>query len=94
MVNRWEAAGDVAGFVQTTWPEAAPDGVGLWRFPDGTVVRLIDIPRMDIKGSHIRRRWLERRDLSLLVPGGVKALLEDRAEEIERYWGRRRQDTA
>ncbi|MBG0790867.1 MAG: nicotinate (nicotinamide) nucleotide adenylyltransferase [Desulfovibrionaceae bacterium] len=89
VVNRWEAAGDVAGFLEDNWPEAERKETGLWRFPDGTTVRLIDIPRLDIKGAQIRRRWRERRDLSLLVPEGVRVLLEERADEIGRYWGKR-----
>lgn len=90
VVNRWEAAGDVAGFIEDQWPEAVREEVGLWRFPAGGAVRLIDIPRLDIKGGHIRRRWRNRRDLSLLVPDGVKAFLEEHADEIETYWGKRK----
>lgn len=87
VVNRWEAAGEVAGFVEDHWPEAVCETTGLWRFPDGATVHLIDIPRLDIKGGQIRRRWLERRDLSFLVPDGVKAFLEEHADEVERCWG-------
>ncbi|WP_272700493.1 nicotinate (nicotinamide) nucleotide adenylyltransferase [Desulfovibrio sp. Fe33] len=90
VVNRWEAAEAVAGFVAEQWPEATLEGEGVWRMPGGNEIRLLDIPRLDIKGGHIRRRWLDRRNLSLLVPDGVRALLEDRAEEIARCWGERR----
>ncbi|MEZ7195735.1 nicotinate (nicotinamide) nucleotide adenylyltransferase [Pseudodesulfovibrio karagichevae] len=90
VVNRWEAADDVAGFVAEHWPEAASEGGGMWRLPGGNTIRLLDSPRLDIKGGHIRRRWLDRRNLSLLVPDGVRDLLEERAEEIERYWGERK----
>jgi len=90
VVNRWEAAGEVAGFIEDQWPDAEQEEVGLWRFPDGNTIRLIDIPRLDIKGGHIRRRWLERRSLSLLVPSGVESLLEEKADEIEQYWGKRK----
>jgi nicotinate-nucleotide adenylyltransferase len=64
--------------------------VGAWRLPEGNSIRLLDTPRLDIKGGHIRRRWLDRRNLSLLVPDGVRDLLGERAEEIERYWGERK----
>ena len=89
VVNRWKAAERVAGFVAERWPEAVSEGVGLWRFPNGSSIRLIDIPRLDIKGQEIRHRWLERRDLSFLVPDGVKAYLEEHAAEVEKYWGKR-----
>lgn len=89
VVNRWEAAGKVAGFIETHWPDAVEEAVGRWRFPDGNTVQLVDIPRLDIKGGHIRRRWLDGRSLRLLVPPGVEALLEEKAEEIEAYWGKR-----
>ena len=91
VVNRWEAADDVASFVEEHWPEAVIEEVGRWRLPGGNAIHLLDIPRLDIKGGHIRRRWLERRNLSLLVPDGVRDLLEARADEIERYWGKRRE---
>jgi len=90
VVNRWKAAGEVAGFIKKHWPGAEMEEDGLWRFPEGNTVRLIDIPRLDIKGGHIRRRWLERRSLSLLVPAGVESLLEERAGEVEQYWGKRK----
>ena len=90
VVNRWEAADEVAGLVKERWPEAESEAVGLWRLPGGSTIRLVDIPRLDIKGGHIRHRWLERRNLRLLVPAGVEALLEERAAEIEQYWGKRR----
>jgi len=89
VVNRWEAADAVAGFIRAQWPSAVEDGEGVWRFPEGHTVRLLDIPRLDIKGGHIRRRWLERRNLSLLVPAGVQQYLEDRVADIEAAWGNR-----
>jgi nicotinate-nucleotide adenylyltransferase len=90
VVNRWKAADKVAGFIKDRWPSARQQEAGLWLFPDGHIIRLVDIPRLDIKGGHIRRRWLERRSLSLLVPSGVESLLEEKAAEIEQYWGKRK----
>lgn len=89
VVNRWEAAESVAGFIETHWPDVVVEEEGLWRFPDGNTVRLIDIPRLDIKGGHIRRLWKNRCNLHLLVPPGVDALLEERADEVEAFWGKR-----
>ncbi len=89
VVNRWEAAVEVAGFIAKNWPDAQQRDEGVWAFPEGHTVRLMDIPRLDIKGGHVRRRWLERRSLRFLVPPGVEALLNERVSEIEEYWGRR-----
>ena len=87
VVNRWGAAGEVSGFIKDHWPDAIQEDGGLWRFPEGHTIQLIDIPRLDIKGDLIRRRWLKRRSLSLLVPAGVETMLEEKAGEIEPFWG-------
>ncbi len=89
VVNRWEASAKVADFIADRWPTAEADGDGVWFFPQGHAIRLVDIPRLDIKGGHMRRRWLERRSLRFLVSPEVEALLEERAEEVESYWGKR-----
>lgn len=89
VVNRWTAADEVAGFIEKHWPNAKQQDENVWLFPEGHSIQLVDIPRLDIKGGHIRRRWLERRNLNLLVPAGVIALLEEQAAEVEKCWGRR-----
>lgn len=89
VVNRWEAADKVAGFIADQWPEAAREGDDAWTFPGGRTLRVVDNPRLDIKGGHIRRRWLARRSLRYLVPPGVEALLEERADMVEQCWGKR-----
>lgn len=90
VVNRWEAAEEVAEFIATQWPEARLEN-GAWVFPQGNTIRTLDIPRLDIKGGHVRRRWLERRSLRYLVPSAVEVLLEEREELVEAYWGKRRE---
>lgn len=89
VVNRWEAADAVSDFIKEHWDGVVEEAGGFWRFPEGNTVQLIDIPRLDIKAGHIRRRWLERRNLSLLVPAGVENMLEERHADIEGYWGKR-----
>ncbi|QGY41726.1 nicotinate (nicotinamide) nucleotide adenylyltransferase [Pseudodesulfovibrio cashew] len=88
VVNRWEASVEVPGFIEEYWPEAREED-GLWRLPQGHTIRLLDAPRLDIKGGHIRQRWLTGRSIRYLVPPGVEAMLEERAGEIEQYWGKR-----
>lgn len=91
VVNRWDAATAVAGFIKAHWPEAKQEPEGVWIFPEGHTIRLVDIPRLDIKGRHIRERWLERRSLRFLVPPGVETFLEDHTAEVQKYWGKRSQ---
>jgi nicotinate-nucleotide adenylyltransferase len=63
------------------------DADGVWTFSGGHTIRVVDIPRLDIKGGHIRRRWLEGRSLRYLVPPSVVDLLDERADIVERCWG-------
>ena len=88
VVNRWEAADKVADYIARTWPHAERNG-DVWAFPDGNRIQLLDIPRLDIKGEQVRRRWLERRSLRHLVPEGVAELLDARGDEVEAVWGLR-----
>ncbi len=89
VVNRWEAAGEVADFIRTHWPGADRDEENLWTFPKGHTVQVVDVPRLDIKGEYIRHWWLERRNLHMLVPTGVIELLEKREAAVEERWGKR-----
>lgn len=89
VVTRWTAAERVADFIRDTWQAAEDLGDDQWRFPSGRMLYRIDIPRLDIKAGEIRYRWKERRDLTLLVPEVVRAVLEEREDEIGEYWGDR-----
>jgi nicotinate-nucleotide adenylyltransferase len=89
VVNRWEAADRVAAFIAEQWPESVRDADGVWTFSGGHTIRVVDIPRLDIKGGHIRRRWVEGRSLRYLVPPSVVDLLDERADVVERCWGAR-----
>ncbi|WP_147820838.1 nicotinate (nicotinamide) nucleotide adenylyltransferase [Salidesulfovibrio onnuriiensis] len=89
VVTRWTAAERVAGFIRDHWPQAEELGGDQWRFPSGRMLYRLDIPRLDIKAGEIRYRWKERRDLTLLVPDAVRAVLDERETEIVQYWGER-----
>ena len=89
VVNRWTAADEVAGFIAKNWPEAKKEGDAQWVFPEGHTLHLLEAPRLDIKGSQIRQRWLERRNLRFLVPHGVVDVLEGHADVLETHWGKR-----
>lgn len=89
VVSRWQAATKVADFIRKNWPGAKQGAEDVWKFPKGRTVRLLDIPRLDIKAGHIRRRWLERRSLRYLLPQEVERLLDERSVDVEACWGRR-----
>lgn len=89
VVSRWSAADEVSGFIARNWPDAERVDDVQWRFPAGNAVRLVDIPRLDIKGGQVRHRWLERRNLRFLVPDSVIALMEEHADMLEAHWGPR-----
>ena len=86
VVNRWEAAEKVKDFIGTNWPAAELIEENLWQFKDNRTVRLVDIPRLDIKAGRIRQRWLDGRSLRFLVPQGVEEMLEERRGEVDAVW--------
>ena len=90
VVNRWErAAEEVGSFVAEHWPDAEPLDNGSWRFAPGSVLTILDMPRLDIKAGDVRKRWRERRCLAGLVPPAVEAALEQGGEAYEAAWGPR-----
>lgn len=86
VVNRWEAHDEVPKFIDQHWVDAKRVGDDQWHFPDGYDIHLLDIPRLDVKGGHIRRRWLDGRSLRFLVPQGVEDELNRKREVVESYW--------
>lgn len=82
----------VAGLVAERWPQAEQLASGRepsWRFPSGARLLCLQIPRLDIKARDIRERWLQGRDLSLLVPPAVQRALLEGWPECEEAWGTR-----
>jgi nicotinate-nucleotide adenylyltransferase len=73
-------------YVAERWPRARPVESGVWEFPSGTRLRLLDAPALDISGTDARRRWMDGRSLRCLVPDAVVAGLEARREVFEEAW--------
>lgn len=92
-VNRWLPALDtVRAMVEEHWPAAELEQGGeepVWRFGQGHRLHYLEIPRLDIKGSDVRRRWQDRRSLTLLVPPAVEAVLERGGPVFDAAWGGR-----
>ncbi len=89
VVNRWTAAEKVAETIAARWPDAEREADGVWRFSSGHAVHRIAIPRLDIKAAMLRERWLQGRDISFLVPCGVRDMLEEHRKEVTSYWEKR-----
>lgn len=86
VVSRWDAAERSDAFIQEKWPDAVQEGDGLWRVAEGNLIHLLEIPRLDIKASDLRERWLNGRSLHALVPAEVEAVLEEHRSEVEACW--------
>ncbi|MFN3347637.1 nicotinate (nicotinamide) nucleotide adenylyltransferase [Pseudorhodoplanes sp.] len=77
--------------VAAAWPESRridpPAGsVMAFELIPGRRAVLLPLPRIDISSSLVRRRWLERRDLSYLVPRAAIDILEQHRAEVDAAW--------
>jgi nicotinate-nucleotide adenylyltransferase len=78
--------GRLPGYVAKHWPEAKASAEGVWEFPSGFSLRLLDAPVLEVSGTDIRRRWLAGRSVHCLVPAAVAEAMEDRRAALERAW--------
>lgn len=81
--------GEIARFL--SHDGAAMDAVatgrkGLWRFPDGRLLRFLPLPRLDISATDIRDRFRRGRSIRFLVPRAVEEALEARRDDIRAAW--------
>lgn len=77
--------------VAEAWPGACPvasvgEAPPAYRFAAGHSITLLEVPRLDVSASLVRRRWLEGRDLRLLVPEGSLARLTAESDLVTRLW--------
>lgn len=80
-----------ASAVADAWPrsrrvEARPGTPMAFELLPGRCAVVVPLPRIDVSSSLVRRRWLERRSLSHLVPERAIELLELHREEVEAAW--------
>lgn len=73
------------------WPGAREDeplasGAMRLRLPRGGSLHYLPLPRLDISATLVRRHWLADRDIRLLVPDPVPAMLDAQRELIRRCW--------
>ncbi|SKA70908.1 nicotinate-nucleotide adenylyltransferase [Paucidesulfovibrio gracilis DSM 16080] len=81
----------VTRLVEERWPDATQLASGRepsWRFSSGARLLCLSVPRLEIKARDIRERWLQGRDLSLLVPPAVQRALQEDGSEFVQAWGR------
>lgn len=79
--------------IRENWPRwhpvAPPEGASAaYGCDEGWDFILLEMPRLDISSSLVRRRWAERRDIDGLVPEGVRAMLEGHRDLVSALWGR------
>lgn len=77
--------------VKRSWPEAgeergAPGMAAVFRPEGGRRLILLDLPRLDISSSRIRRRWLDGRSIRHLLPDPVLDLLEAHRADVTEAW--------
>ncbi len=77
----------VDAMVRTHWKEAQRISDRSWRFASGNTLECLDVPRLDIKASHIRQCWRTGRSLDLLVPPAVLEALRQGGPEYDAAWG-------
>jgi nicotinate-nucleotide adenylyltransferase len=85
---------DVAAFqhvVESTWPDGRPanppaGSPSAYRLAAGHEVILLPLPRLEISASLVRHRWLEGRDIRLLVPDAVEAILQTHGDLVTAVW--------
>lgn len=80
-----------ASEVAAVWPASRrvePPAGALLAFEllPGRFAVVVPLPRIDVSSSLVRRRWLEGRSLSHLVPQAVLELLERHREEVAVAW--------
>jgi len=80
---------DATVFAQTAWPGTELLSPGRLRFPSGTLLSTVEMPKLDICSTDIRRRWRERLCLSMLVPQAAEEILERGGSAYEQAWGPR-----
>ena len=80
-----------ASAVADAWPgsrrvQPPPGALAAFELLPGRSAIVVPLPRIDVSSSLVRRRWLDGRSLSNLVPDAAIELLELHREEVEAAW--------
>lgn len=82
-------AESVIAFAEATWPGMERVSPTLLRFATGNSLHLVAMPVFDVTSTEVRRRWRERRSLSMLVPFAAEEIIERGGTAYEQAWGQR-----
>jgi nicotinate (nicotinamide) nucleotide adenylyltransferase len=74
---------------QEFWPGTERVDDKYLRLPGGTMLSFVIMPVLDVNSTDIRRRWREKRCLSMLVPQAAEEIVERGGSAYEQAWGRR-----
>lgn len=91
MSRRGEELSDIEAFVaanaQALGARPLPEQRGAWALPRGRRLIHLDIPRLDISASDIRKRWRRGCSPAYLLPEAVERELVANREAVTAAWG-------
>ena len=79
----------VMAFAEANWPGMERLGPTQLRFATGNSLHLVTMPVFEVTSTDVRRRWRERRSLSMLVPFAAEEIIERGGTAYEQAWGQR-----
>ncbi len=79
----------VMAFAEANWPCMERLGPTQLRFATGNSLHLVAMPVFEVTSTDVRRRWRERRSLSMLVPFAAEEIIERGGTAYEQAWGQR-----
>ena len=79
----------VMAFAEAHWPGMERLNPTQLRFAAGNSLHLVTMPVFEVTSTDVRRRWRERRSLSMLVPFAAEEIIERGGTAYEQAWGQR-----
>lgn len=71
---------------QATLQKSSQPFSAVYSLPSGNAIYFLPQPRIDISATLIRDYWLQKKDITYLVPNDVLAILQANADIVTRYW--------
>lgn len=77
------------------WPQAVQSNAeeplsARYRVPSGHDILFLPQPRLDISATMLRERWLQKKNISYLVPDNVLEVMESSRKSITECWNRQK----
>lgn len=81
-----EGVAEVDAFIAEHWQGVQKESQTLRRFPSGYCVEFVDVPRLDVSATEIRRAFVEGRNVKGLVSAGVLKDIHARENHLKALW--------